>query len=326
MFRTAENNIRRICGLGLILGLLFPFVLGGCAAGGAGTGGQVTYGNPFYKHVRELPGNSAEQGEVGRDEKEPGREMSARELEALGDNLLRQGHLAGAYTRFEAALAKAPDNQRIRVKMARVLNQGGYGDDAMKLLREVVQRSPGLADAREVMGVIHYQKGEYGHALTNFDMALALDAGRWQALNYKGLIYDIQKDHLRARQAFKKAIVLTPGQGFLYNNLGVSYALAGKHPQAVQAFRRAIRLKYAPVKVFNNLGASLAAMGRYDEALEAFKRGVGEARALNNLGCMYMLAGKPEAAIQSFEKAIALSPQFFGVAYHNLKRAEVAVR
>jgi Flp pilus assembly protein TadD len=286
----------------------------------------VAYGNPFFNHVRQLPENQAQEQGVREDAQAPNREMSARELEARGDGLLRQGQLAGAYTQFEASLAKAPDNPRVQVKMARVLNEGGYPDDALKLLRGVVDRAADSADAREVIGIIHYKKGEYGHALTNFDMALALDAGRWQAHNYKGLIYDIQKEHLLARQAFGKAISLRPTHGFLYNNLGVSYALAGKHQQAVQAFRRAIRLKYAPAKVFNNLGASLAALGRYGEAFEAFKSGVGEARALNNLGCMYMMAGKHEAAIQNFEKAIALNPHFFSVAYHNLKKAEVAVR
>ena len=324
MFRLAGKNIQRICDFGLILGLLFPMLLGGCATGG--TGGPVTYGNPFYKHVREIPENRIGEQQVEQDDKKPVREMSAQAHEARGDSLLRQGSLAGAYTHFEAALTQDPGSGRVQVKMARVLNQGGYHDEALKLLQGVVEHSPESADAREVMGVIHFQKGEYGHALTNFDMALALDAGRWQAYNYKGLIHDIQKEHLLARQAFGKAIALNSGRGFLYNNLGVSYALAGKHPQAVQAFQQAIRLKYTPTKVFNNLGASLAAMGRYDEAFEAFKSGVGEARALNNLGCMYMLAGKYEAAIQSFDKAIALSPQFFDVAYHNLKRAEVAVR
>jgi len=326
MYRIAENNNQWICGIGLLIGLLLPFFLGGCATGGAGTGGSVAYGNPFYKHVRELPENRSQEQESGLNENAPDRQMSARQLETQGDRLLRQGHLAGAYSQYEAALAKAPDNLSVQVKMARVLNLGGYPDDALKLLRQVVERSPESADAREVMGISHYLKGEYGHALANLDMALAMDAGRWQAFNHKGLIHDIRKEHLLARQAFGKAILLRPGQGFLYNNLGVSYALAGKHLQAVEAFQKAIRLKYAPAKVFNNLGASLAAMERYEEAFEAFKHGVGETRALNNLGCMYMLAGKHEAAIKSFEKAIALSPRFFTVAYQNLKKAEIATQ
>jgi Flp pilus assembly protein TadD len=326
MHRIAEHFNKRVSGFGWFLWLLLPLLLGGCASGGSGTGGPVVYGNPFYKHVRQLPENQVREQGAQEEAQAPDREMSARELEARGDSLLHQGHLAGAYTQFEASLAKAPDNPRVQVKMARVLNQGGYSDDALKMLRGVVDRTPDSADAREVMGIIHYKKGEYGHALTNFDMALALDAGRWQAYNYKGLILDIQKEHLLARQAFGKAIALRPGQGFLYNNLGVSYALAGKHQQAVQAFRRAIRLKYAPAKAFNNLGASLSALGRYGEAFEAFKNGVGEVRALNNLGCMYLMAGKRQAAIQSFEKAIALNPRFFSVAYHNLKKAEFAVQ
>jgi Flp pilus assembly protein TadD len=300
--------------------------LAGCAAGAADRGGPVSYGNPFYKHVRHLPENRPEAQEAQDKPTALSREMSAQELEYHGDALLRRGHLAGAYAKYEQALAKAPDNQDIQVKMARVLTCGGFHDDALKLLEAVIHRQPDSAAAWEVMGIVKFERGEYAKAREYFGKTLALDSDQWQVYNYQGQIHDINKEHTLAVRDFGRAIALQPRQGSLYNNLGVSYALAGQHRLAVNSFRQAIRLQCASAKVFNNLGTSLAALGRYAEAFQAFKKGVGEARAHNNLGCMYMLAGKYEAAIQTFEKAIAMTPHFYTVAYDNLKKAESAIQ
>ncbi|MGD9364236.1 MAG: tetratricopeptide repeat protein [Desulfobacteraceae bacterium] len=326
MHRQPNDMMRFMARFGWLLGLLLPLVVGGCAAGPAHRSGPVGYGHPFYKHVRHLPENQAEMPTAQDKPTAPSRKMSAQELEQHGDSLLHRGHLAGAYAKYEQALAKRPDNQDIQVKMARVLTMGGFYDDALKLLKTVIHRQPNAAAAWEVMGIVQFGKGTYAKAREYFGKTLAIDPNRWQAYNYQGQIYDIQKEHIMAARAFGKAIALQPRQGFLHNNLGVSNALAGRHRRAVKAFRQAIRLKYTSAKVFNNLGTSLAALGRYAEAFEAFKKGVGEARAHNNLGCMYMLAGRFEAAIQSFERAIAMTPHFYTVAYDNLKKAEVAIQ
>lgn len=325
MHRQPKYMMKPMALFGWLLGLLLTLAVGGCAAGAGDRSGPVGYGHPFYKHVRYLPENQAET-QAGQDRPATrSREMSAQALEQHGDDLLRKGHLAGAYAKYERALAKKPGNQAIQVKMARVLTRGGFHDDAVKLLKMVIQRQPNAA-AWEVMGIVQFEKGEYDKAQEYFGKTLAMDPNRWQVYNYQGKIYDIQKEHTLATRAFGKAIALQPRQGSLYNNLGVSNALAGRHRRAEKAFRQAIRLKYTSAKVFNNLGTSLAALGRYAEAFEAFKRGMGEARAHNNLGCMYMLAGRFEAAIQSFERAIAMTPHFYTVAYDNLKKAEAAIQ
>lgn len=297
-------------------------IFSGCAATGT-TPNAVAYGNPFYKHVRYLPENQPEVQNSKSVEHTP--QISAAALEQQGDQLMHNGRLAQAYIAYEQALAKKPENMEIQIKMARTLSRGGMQDDALKLMQPVIARQPVSGSAWEVMGIIHYKNGQLPEALSFFKKALAADTRLWQSLNYQGLIHDIQGSHAQAAQAFRKAIALNPRQGFLHNNLGVSLALAGHHPAAVSAFRRAIRLNYRPDKVYNNLGTSLAAMERYDEAFEAFKHAVGEARAYNNLGCIYMSAGRYEAAIQSFEKAIAMTPQFYTVAYNNLKKAEISI-
>lgn len=323
MHRNPKYMMKPIARFGWLVGLLLPLVLGGCAT--ADRSGPVGYGNPFYKHVRYLPENQAE-AQAALDKPDAlSRKLSARELEQQGDDMLLEGHLAGAYAKYEQALAKAPDNPDIQVKMARVLTHGGFYDDALMLLKRVLQRRPNAA-AWEVMGIVRMGKGEYAKAQEDFKKTLAMDPNRWQPYNYQGKIYDLQKKHLEAARAFGHAISLQPRLGFLHNNLGVSHALAGQHRRAVKAFLQAIRLKYTPKKVYNNLGTSLAALGRYAEAFDAFKKGVGEAQAHNNLGCMYMLAGRFETAIQSFEKAIVMTPHFYTVAYDNLNKAQLAIQ
>ncbi|MEJ2154342.1 MAG: tetratricopeptide repeat protein [Desulfobacteraceae bacterium] len=325
MHYKPKHHRNRTSGLGwLIIGALLPVLLSGCGTSGASQSSKVRYGNPFYDHMRQLPENRPRLQDAQAKLVEPAPEVSAEVLERQGDGLLRQGKVAGAYTRYEQSLVKAPGNLGVQLKMARLLARTGFHDDALRLLDGITERQPDLAAVWEAMGMVYFFKKDLRLAREFFDKALSKDPNLWRTYAYLGHIHDLLKEHDRATQAFETAIRLQPEEGLLFNGLGVSLAMAGRHDQAVAAFRQAIRFEYAPPRVFNNLGASLAALGRYAEAFQAFKKGVGEARAHNNLGCMYLLAGDYEAAIRSFEKAIAITPLFYGVANDNLKLAQAA--
>ncbi len=326
MIREPKGLKKIIAGAGWLLMIAVPaLVLSGCGTSGSAHNGSVRYGNPFYKHVRELPQNLAQHTDPQARPAEPDpEETGARSLARQGDALARRGNLAGAYVKYEQSLAKSPDNLNVQLKMARLLGRRGYSEDALKLLDGITGRQPDWAPAWEVMGMVYFFKKEYRRSRELFDKALCLDSKRWQAYAYLGLIHDLRKEHAEAVQAFETAIRHQPENGMLYNNKGASLAQAGRNLEAIAAFRQAVRRNYTPVRVFNNLGASLAALGRYAEAFEAFKKGGGEAQAHNNLGCMYLLAKQYEAAIRSFETAITITPHFYSIAYDNLRLAQIA--
>jgi tetratricopeptide (TPR) repeat protein len=252
-------------------------------------------------------------------------EMTAPELERLGDTYLRQGNLNMAFLQYDKALRMEPSQARVRYKVGLLFLKRDAADEALKEFQEILKQDARYALAYEGTGQALLKMQKYAEAEQYFRHALALDSTLWQCHNFLGIVYDRQKRFDEAITEYQAAIALKPEHGFLYNNLGVSYLYKSDYELAVQAFMQALKSESSQRKVYNNLGAALAKLGRYDEALEAFKNGGDEAKAYNNLGVVYLGEKRYQEAIASFEKAVQLSPSHYLKASENLKTARQAL-
>lgn len=321
--RPISDTLSILCVIALTLTVSSGMM--GCATGKEREASQVSYGNPDYRHVKNLPENQV--AALGyKDPPSPDLpEMTADEYETLGDALLKKGSLHQAYLQYERSLQRTPDNLRVQYKVGLAFLAGKKAGDARREFQKVIDKKLDFAPAWEGMGRVYLMEKDHPRAEDCFLKAVSLDPRLWQSNNYLGNIYDIRKDHPRAIRHYHSALQLQPQNGSLYNNLGVSYSMDGKFPEAAEAFQAAVALGYTPSKVFNNLAVVMASLGRYDEALEAFKKGVGDARAYNNMGCIYLKAENHAEAIRCFEKAIELDPTYYVKAGENLKLAKKAI-
>jgi tetratricopeptide (TPR) repeat protein len=304
--------------------VILIFSLFGCGWGNNNTKPDIEYGNPFQKHVKDLPVN---QFAASSDEQildKANSKITAVEYEKLGDAALSRGNYYMAFVKYEKALQEKPKTLRIEYKKGLTLLYSHKNDDAVTQFRLVRNMDPSFALTYEGLGQAYFQKKDWKAAETHFKKAVALKSNLYKSHNFLGNIYDYQGDYENAIREFKIAISIEPNHGFLFNNLGIAYALSGRHEKAVEAFRKAIEKNYTAQKVYNNSGLSLANLGRYEEALEAFKKGGGEARAHNNLGTVYLKQGKVNEARQHFKKAIEISPKYYVTAGENLKKAMAA--
>jgi len=172
------------------------------------------------------------------------------------------------------------------------------------------------------MGRAILKKGDFVEAEKNFQQAIKLNNGLWQAHNFLGIIYDRQRKFEAAIPEYTAAIAVKPNEAILFNNLGMSYYLNGAYEKAAKAFAEAVKVDGTNSKINNNLALALSKLGRFQEAFEAFKRGRDEATAYNNIGYLYLTAGKYDEAIKSFEKAVEINPKFYVRAHENMKKAK----
>ncbi|MBF0130983.1 MAG: tetratricopeptide repeat protein [Magnetococcales bacterium] len=166
----------------------------------------------------------------------------------------------------------------------------GRLDEAETIVRNVLQTSPNHADALHLLGVIAYQRGQWGEAVS------------W----------------------ISKAVAQRPGFVEAYNNLGLAYHALGRWPEAAESYRRALAIQPRSSETHNNLGNVLREMGQCEEAVTSLRTAIAlnpnYFQAYNNLGIALLDLGQWEAAVAQYEQAMTLKPDF-APAYRNLGNA-----
>lgn len=328
LLNTITGEPKRIIQTDLLSEIFLAFliiaamILSGCAGKSKDMNSRLEYGNPSYKHMKDLPVNNMTlSSELVEKSEKMLKEMTEGEYERLGDEYLNKGNLHTAYMNYEKAMEKKPGNLRIEYKKGLVLLLAKKYAEASGQFNTVIAKDSSFALAYEGLGRAYFLQKDYESAESHFIKACGLNPDLWLARNYLGQIHDQRKQHDQAIEQYNAAIAIAPDQGFLYNNLGFSYFMAGKYPEAVKAYQKAISTGFSVNRVYNNAGLALAAMHRYDEAFQYFRKAVGEARAYNNLGAVYLSNGNNKEAADCFEKAIASAPIFYVEAHDRLQQA-----
>jgi Flp pilus assembly protein TadD len=252
-------------------------------------------------------------------------EMGAGDHERLGDSYFHQGNFAMAVVEYNKALGDNPNQTLVLYKRGLVFLKQRRWKDASTQFQELLKTEPKSALAYEGLGYADLQMGQDGKAEEELRQAITLDATRWQAHNFLGLLYDHQRRYRDAIAEFQAALAVQPGESAVHNNLGLAYYLTGQYDAAVGSFQEALRIGSGHPKIYNNLGLAYGKLERYHEALESFKMASEESQAYNNLGAVYLAAGNPRQAITCFEKAIDLHPRHYPKAAENLDLARRAL-
>lgn len=155
--------------------------------------------------------------------------------------------------------------------------QAGRFDEAEAVYRRILAVRPDDADARHLMGLVAYHRGDH---------AAAVD---W-------IMSALEK---RASEIY-------------YGNLGNALGARGMIAAAIESYRQALALKPDYVPAHNNLGNMLRDQGQFDEAVKCFETVIAlkpdYAEAYNNLANALVDLGDLSGAIDAYRKAIALRP------------------
>lgn len=193
---------------------------------------------------------------------------------------------------------------------ALALHRQGQLDAAELLYRRLLDDQPDHGEALHLLGVLTYQRGNYG------------EAARWlaraaQRLPASAIVFSnwseaarLSGDLATALQAARRAVELDPSVPEAHNHLGLALLAVGQREQAEAAFRQAVACRPAFALAWNNLGTVLRELGRTAEALDAFRHAVGAdphlSLALSNLGQSILENGQREEAERYLRLAVEL--------------------
>jgi len=192
---------------------------------------------------------------------------------------LSSGGRVGESTRMlENLRDKLPDIAEIRITLGMNLKRLGQYSEAARQLQRATELAPSDAQAHYELGSCYFKIGETYQAVAAFKAALAVEP--WYTLADEALaeIYVQKQDFTQARTHLNHLLSVDPRSYTANYNLGVMAAIEKNWGEAEQRVRAAIEAD--------------------PNSAEAHK----------TLGGIYMARGEAERARQQFEKAARLEP------------------
>ncbi len=238
------------------------------------------------------------------------------------------------------------DSTYLSAKLGRGITQYGLGNFAEALedmeaadqLFDPADRA--LADIFVCRGFARYYTGKAGAAMADFESALRLDGGRYEALAGMSSIYVDQKNYSEAGRYLAKALNYEKKDDKMWSNYGNMLLHFDMHKKAYDVFRSAIGLNPENIKAQNGWGVVLLENDKLDQSKVLFDSLINEnpdvPYLLNNRGIVNAYHGnrhdqlrRPEAAdnqyhmaFDDFKSALEVAPgrKFYNVNQGNVYR------
>ncbi|MGZ3866025.1 MAG: tetratricopeptide repeat protein [Bacteroidia bacterium] len=209
-----------------------------------------------------------------------------------------------------------------------------------KLALELSQRSgykEGEGGARDILGEVHYRKGEFEEAEVELNKALEIytslehKQGIAETQNQLGTVFCKRGDNEQAIKNFTEALPVfeelknLDGLTATYINIGLVYDNLGEDKKALECYQKAIEYakenkdENAIASCYNNMGGVYTDLKQHDMALECLNRSMeikeklnnkaGVAGSLNNIGAIYYEMQNFKLALEYFQKAYLIKTE-----------------
>lgn len=93
----------------------------------------------------------------------------------IGDVFMTAGHLLFAEREYRRALDFAPEYLDIKFKLSQVLKGRGEKEEAIRILREIINSNPSFNNARINLGILLYLMGKIDESRYHFEEVLKRD-------------------------------------------------------------------------------------------------------------------------------------------------------
>lgn len=169
-----------------------------------------------------------------------------------------------------------------------------------------------LPKAFILRGYAYRTKGDYNHAILDFDKAIQLKPDLANAFNNRGLAYDYEGDYDHAIKDFDQAIQLQPDYSDAFNNRGLVFGEKWNYDRAIQDFDEAIKLRPDYPEALDNRAGIFLIEGAYDQAIQDYSQAIkfepNNAGNFNDRAIAYKGKKEYRQALLDLDHAIQLSP------------------
>jgi tetratricopeptide (TPR) repeat protein len=237
------------------------------------------------------------------------------ELLEQGDTLAGEGLLGDALSRFEQALALAPDDPEIIEAIGRTLLGLNRPEEAEASFLDALELDPDWVAPRMGLATLAMGNDAPFKAIHHLERATALDPEYSEAFVELGRFYGFVGEPGLARATFERYMRAHPEDADMLINAGLTAFDAADYAQALEFFERALKVagdgqQKSGARTFR--ANSLDMLGRYPEAVDAYEEVIGETpdwwEAHANLGICHARNDRPEEAEKAFRRGLENCP------------------
>lgn len=192
------------------------------------------------------------------------------------------------------------------------LSVAGRLDEAGRTCDDIVADQPHNAEALHLRGVIAFQQGKVGSALSFVEQALQHNPSAAAYHHTRGICLQHQQRFEEALAAYQEAVRINPRLAPAHLNRAVLLQREGRLEQALLGYEQALSLEPRYALAHSNRGAILHQLQRFEEAVAACDRALayspGLVQAHINRGAALEALGRLDEALGVFDEALNLKP------------------
>ncbi|QCP53726.1 tetratricopeptide repeat protein [Trinickia violacea] len=230
------------------------------------------------------------------------------------------GDLAAAGVLYREVLAAEPNHHEAMFRTGILEWQSGRGGDALSWLDRAIEQQPDAVRYRFGKGQIFAALGRYDDAAAVYHSVLAQQPESVDAWFALGSMLQAKGEWPGAIDAYSAVLAREPQHLDALNNLGNCHRLRGELDAAEDAYRRALALRPDYASALANLATLIQARGRIDDAIallrEAVAAELGVAAHLVNLGVALGERRRFAEAAEALERALAIDARVPEAAYN----------
>jgi tetratricopeptide (TPR) repeat protein len=204
------------------------------------------------------------------------------------------------------------DDNNSLFRMAISANTAGRCEEAMPVLRLLIEREPDNEVFHWGLGMCYLEANVIDAAIESFNMSVAIEpqfALGWEGL---GMAFWAQGEYEKAEAALRHRVsLLRDARGLV--RLARVVASLGRREEALENCRQAVLVDPRDEVAYYHLGVWSTYLQKYDEAEEYFRQAISInprfAIAYSELGFLQYGLGDTAGAVETLKKAIQLDPR-----------------
>jgi tetratricopeptide (TPR) repeat protein len=225
---------------------------------------------------------------------------------------------AKAIEMYQAIDPQSPLQWRARLRATSLLSETDRLEEALRLLRTMVNERPERYDAPAALADLLRQKERYTDSIAAYDTALGriktAESRHWPMFYARGIAHERAKQWPKAEVDFNKALELSPDQAYVLNYLGYSWIDMGMNlDKGMELLLKANRLRPNDGAITDSVGWAYYRLGQYDKAVEWLEKAIelkaDDATIVEHLGDAYWQVGRKREARFQWERALRQKPE-----------------
>jgi len=220
---------------------------------------------------------------------------------------------------YERVPANSPLKRNAQIQLATNLDAVDRSDDAIKILKEVIEQAPKDIEAIMALGNIERGRKKFADCALTYSkgidaMPATTEKNTWVTYYYRGICEERSKQWTKAEADMRKALELQPEQPHVLNYLGYSWIDQGVNlDEGMKMIKRAVDQRPDDGYIVDSLGWAYYRIGNYEDAVKHLERAIDlkpEDPTINDhLGDAYWRVGRTLEAKFQWAHARDLKPE-----------------